>query len=123
MSFACYGPFHTTHLHLGFSSFPCLKKKIKRKHPLNHLYPPMQPQLHSVPQYIVSSTFPAPRPRSSKVQRIHTNEKAFFLFKTKKNPYCKMLNHSSEPKGLDEKHILQQYSDPQKWQDNRSYQI
>lgn len=35
MSFVCYGPFHTIHLHPGFSSFPCPKTSTQS----NHLHP------------------------------------------------------------------------------------
>lgn len=104
MSFVCYGPFHTIHLHPGFSSFPCLKTSTQS----NHLHP--FPCSHNCTLFhnalsVVSppppppDPFPAPHPRSSKVQRIHTNERLFKKNKKQqdKDPYCKMLEHSSEP--------------------------
>lgn len=92
--FVCSGPFHPARLHPGILLLSLPKKNIHSKSSPPPF--PMQPQLHSVPQCIVSPPFPAPHPRSSKVQRIHTNEKAFKI-KQDKDPYCKMLNHSSEP--------------------------
>lgn len=107
MSFVCYGPFHTTRLHPGFSSFPCLKTSTQS----NHLHPfPCSQNCTLFHNALSVPPFPAPHPRSSKVQRIHTNEKA--LKKKKKinikikshrkkdkDLYCKMLKHSSEPEG------------------------
>ncbi|MEQ2302568.1 hypothetical protein AMECASPLE_007918 [Ameca splendens] len=75
--YVSYGPLHTIHLS---PPFPCLRKKKKKIHskvitiffPYSHNCILFHNALPPPPLNL----FPAPHPRSGKVQRIHTNEKA-----------------------------------------------